>query len=49
MHEPNILVIASFHDLPVVEDIVRKEDGWWVVRKRGLAGDEAARLASVGP
>lgn len=50
IHEdPRAFVIASFHDLPVVEDIVRKEEGWWVVRKRGLAGDEAARLAAVGP
>ena len=48
IHEdPRAFVIASHHDLPVVEDIVRKEDAWWVVRKRGLAGDEAARHAAL--
>lgn len=46
--DPRAFVIASHHDLPVVEDILRKEDGWWVVRKRGAAGDEAARRAALG-
>jgi signal transduction histidine kinase len=46
--DPRAFVIAADHDLPVVEDIIRKEDDWWVVRKRGVAGDEAARRAVVG-
>ncbi len=44
--DPRMFVIAPYHDLPPVEDVVRKHDGWWVVRKYGLAGDEAAELAS---
>ncbi len=45
--DPRAFVIASHHDLPVVEDVVRKEEDWWVVRKRGAAGNEAARRAAV--
>jgi hypothetical protein len=33
-----MFVIAPDHDLASVEDVVRKEAGWWVVRKYGLAG-----------
>ena len=40
--DPRLFVIAPHHDLPGVEDVVRREDGWWVVRKYGIAGDDAA-------
>jgi len=46
IHEdPRLFVIAPRHDLPAVEEVIRKEEGWWIVSKHGLAGDEAARLA----
>lgn len=41
-----MFVIAPHHDLPGVEDVVRREDGWWVVRKYGTAGDDAAARAT---
>jgi signal transduction histidine kinase len=44
--DPRMFVIAPEHDLASVEDVVRKEPGWWVVRKFGLAGDEAASSSS---
>ena len=43
--DPRIFVVAPFHNLSSVEDVVRKEAGWWVVRKYGLAGVEAAARA----
>lgn len=44
--DPRMFVIAPHHDLPGVEDVVRREDGWWVVRKYGTAGDDAAARAT---
>jgi signal transduction histidine kinase len=41
--DPRMFVIAPHHDLSSVEDVVRQEADWWVVRKYGLAGDHAAR------
>lgn len=43
--DARMFVIAPHHDLPGVEDVVRREDGWWVVRKYGAAGDDAAARA----
>jgi signal transduction histidine kinase len=43
--DPRMFVIAPHHDLASVENVVRKETNWWVVRKYGLAGDEAADRA----
>jgi signal transduction histidine kinase len=43
--DPRMFVIAPHHDLSSVEDVVRRETGWWVVRKYGVAGDEAAERA----
>ena len=42
--DPRTFVIAPHHDLSSVEKVVRKEDDWWVVKKYGLAGDQAAKL-----
>lgn len=41
--DPRMFVIAPYHDLASVEDVVRKEPDWWVVRKYGVAGDHAAK------
>ena len=43
--DPRSFVVAPFHDLPTVESVVRREEGWWVVRKYGTAGAEAAERA----
>lgn len=43
--DPRMFIIAPFHDLPSVETVVRREPDWWVVRKYGLAGAEAAERA----
>ncbi len=43
--DPRMFVIAPFHDLPSVETVVRREHDWWVVRKYGIAGAEAAERA----
>jgi signal transduction histidine kinase len=43
--DPRMFIIAPFHDLPSVETVVRREDDWWVVRKYGIAGAEAAERA----
>ena len=43
--DPRAFVVAPFHDLPAVETVVRREDGWWIVRKYGAAGAEAAERA----
>lgn len=43
--DPRAFVVAPFHDLPAVEDVIRREQRWWVVRKYGTAGNEAAERA----
>lgn len=43
--DPRAFVIAPFHDLPSVETVIRREHDWWVVRKYGIAGADAAERA----
>jgi hypothetical protein len=37
------------HTSPELEAVVERHDGYWVVEKRGEAGDEADYLADHGP
>jgi hypothetical protein len=39
--DPTLFVVAPGHDLPEIEEVLRRTDGYQVVRKDG----EAARLA----
>lgn len=38
-----------WHTSPEVEAVVERHDGYWIVEKRGTAGDEAEYLAERGP
>lgn len=46
---PQQFVTAPGHDVPAIEDVVRREPGWWVVRKRGPAARDARRRARRVP
>lgn len=38
-----------WHTSPELETVVERHDRYWVVEKRGIAGDEAEDLAERGP
>jgi hypothetical protein len=42
--EPTHFLVAPGHSDPEVEEVVRRADTFEVVRKRGVAGEEAADL-----
>jgi len=38
-------IVVPNHDLPAIEDVVRREADWWVVKKRGKPARDARRRA----
>ena len=42
--EPQQFVVLPLHYTPEVEDLVLKEDAYWVVRKTGEAGEYVEQL-----
>jgi hypothetical protein len=38
-------VVAPHHVAPDVEKVIHRRDGYWIVEKLGVAGEEAERLA----
>lgn len=47
--DPTHFVTAPRHDMPAIEDVVRREANWWVVRKVGPAAGDARRRARQLP
>jgi hypothetical protein len=41
-------LIAPGHNLPDIEEIVERNDGWWVIQKEGPAGELAEELDPRG-
>src|SRR5215216_1384883 len=37
--DPQQFIVLPLHYTPEIEELVRKEDGYWVIRKTGEAGD----------
>jgi hypothetical protein len=42
--DPRQFVVLPLHYTPEIEDLVAEEDGYWIVRKSGEAGEYAERL-----
>jgi hypothetical protein len=40
----NRFLIAPGHNLPDIEEIVERNEGWWVIEKEGRAGELAEEL-----
>jgi hypothetical protein len=42
--DPRQFVVLPLHYMPEIEDLVAEEDGYWIVKKSGEAGEYAERL-----